>query len=111
MATTPQQPQRVPLVRDAAGNPLYITREWLGFLLAGSGSGSTSTGGPTQAQFDSLTARVATLESLVSALQTTVSALAASVGAIPEPFDIDTLLWDEQGRLLFDQDGYALLSQ
>lgn len=108
MATSLQQPQRVPLARDEQGAPVYITREWLRILLGTGGASTTGTtgggtsSGITQADFDALTARVILLEAAVAAIL-------ARLDALPGPFDPNSVLYDEQGRALLDQNGFVLL--
>lgn len=108
----PTNPQRVPLARSQDGKTVvYIEREWLR-ILTGT-LGTTSTGGVpsniTRAEFEALAARVTTLEGAVTALQLALAALQAAVDAL-ENFDPNTILLDEQGRVLLDDQGLVLTS-
>lgn len=112
MATSPlgANPQRVALAKSADGRTVvYIEREWLRLLLGQAGGGASTGGAVTRAEFEALVARVAVLESAVTSLQTAVAGLAASIAAL-ENFDPNTVLYDEQGRALLDEDGRVLTS-
>lgn len=108
----PTNPQRVPLARSQDGKTVvYIEREWLRILTGV--IGTTSTGGVasniTRAEFDALAARVTTMEAAVTALQLAFAALQAEADAL-ENFDPDSILFDEQGRVLLDDQGLVLTS-
>lgn len=112
MATSPlgANPQRVALAKSADGRTVvYIEREWLRVLLGQGSGGGIGAGAISRAEFDALIARVAVLENAVEALQTAIAALQAAVDAL-ENFEPNTVLYDDQGRALFDHLGRVLTS-
>jgi hypothetical protein len=110
MATL-QNPQRVPLAKSADGKvTVYIEREWLRILLGQTGTSTPGSGSNiTREEFDALAARVTALEDAVSTLQTAFAGLQSAVDAL-ENFDPNSVLYDEQGRVLLDHQGLVLTS-